>query len=121
MNTTIIPSYLQTNHEQRMYSSEREENFRWLSDLFATRSAIPLTSSSLASPSLVRTLAEYGECAEIAHGSIDPTFVFAERKALTRPNFPLAGYVALTEEEDLKLVGIFPRSRYSSTTTSAGH
>jgi hypothetical protein len=90
-----------------MYASEREDNFRWIARHFATRSSITLTDADLAPPELVQKISELGEFAEIAHGSIDPYFVFSYRKHLTESGFPLDGYHALTQENDLDLVQIF--------------
>lgn len=95
---------------------EREENFRWLSNLLASTSPQALTERvSASTQQSVYSLAEF---AEISHGSLDPTWILAEenRRHLGSPSFPLEQYPTLTgsingELEPIKMIEKFYGTR----------
>jgi Lipase (class 3) len=84
--------------QKRAYASEAEENFRWIAGLLATRSKDVLTSVHLADDAIYSRISDMGEYAEIAHGSISPSFVFRDLNELCRPGFPLESYKALKND-----------------------
>ena len=84
--------------KQTVYASETEENFRWISSLIATKSRYTLTSAHLADDAVYFHISDIGEYAEIAHGSISPSFVFKNLLELCRPGFPLESYEALKKD-----------------------
>lgn len=88
-----------------MYASEKEENFRWLSRWLGTTSSIVLTAQDRVPESLQTSLHALGEFAEIAHGSIDPSWVLNEkhRRVLGSKGMPLELYPTISAEIDGKL------------------
>ena len=84
--------------EKRMYASEREENFRWLASIVATTSPVTLSEKHLVDAETVAKISAFGEFAEIAHGSIDPEFIWLNRHTLTQPRFPLEHYPVMGKE-----------------------
>lgn len=84
--------------QKRAYASEAEENFRWIAFLLATRSNHILTSSHLADDTIHSRISDMGEYAEMAHGSLSPSFVFRNLTDLCRTGFPLESYVALKKD-----------------------
>jgi len=78
-----------------MYASETTENFRLIAKLFALQSSHTLTSGDLASNDLQHELAEIGQFAEVAHGTVLPKFIWNNMNSLMKPTFPLDGYNAL--------------------------
>jgi Lipase (class 3) len=95
--------------QKRAYASESEENFRWISFLLATKSNQILTSAHVADDATHAYISDIGEYAEIAHGSISPSFVFKNLDALSQPGFPLEGYHGL-KRDDPRLVAQFTGS-----------
>lgn len=85
-----------TDAHRRMYALEREENFRWIFKLLASRFPYPLTHSAMADTSLQSELASIGQFAEVAHGSVQPEFIWQNLEALIRESYPLEGYTALS-------------------------
>ncbi|KAF8531997.1 alpha/beta-hydrolase [Gautieria morchelliformis] len=84
--------------QKRAYASESEENFRWISFLLATKSHQILTSAHVADDALHAYISDIGEYAEVAHGSISPSFVFKNLDTLSQPGFPLEGYHGLKRD-----------------------
>ncbi|KIJ54480.1 hypothetical protein M422DRAFT_220729 [Sphaerobolus stellatus SS14] len=96
-----------TTIQRRAYALETEENFRWISSFLATRSKHILTEAdSAVDAETYSFLSEVGQYAELAHGSISPTFVFQNIKELCQPGYPLEGYPALARD-DPQLVQCF--------------
>jgi len=98
--------------EARAAHFEREENFRWLSSLFASTS--PHTLSERLHPNIQQSIYALAEFAEIAHGSLDPAWILAKenRVHLGAEGFPLENYPTLTgtvdgDMEPIELVGKF--------------
>lgn len=85
--------------DAQIHAREKEFNFRWIESISGTTSSRVLTDADLVPDDIVARLASVGEFAEIAHGSIDPAFVLTpeNRRALTRPGFPLEGYATLAD------------------------
>jgi Lipase (class 3) len=81
--------------QRRMYTSEQTDNFRLIAKLFAVHSSHTLTSEDLASSDLQCELAEIGQFAEVAHGTVSPAFIWEHMESLMQPQFPLDGYDAL--------------------------
>lgn len=84
--------------QKRAHASEKEENFRWIYFLLATKSDQILTSDHLADATIHLHISDIGQYAEIAHGSISPSFVFRNLEVLCRPGFPLECYEALKND-----------------------
>jgi hypothetical protein len=95
---------------------EREENFRWLSNLLASSSSKTLTKRlSRVTQQAIYALAEF---AEISHGSLDPAWILAKenRRHLGAEGFPLQYYPTLTgivegEMEPIEMVDKFHGSK----------
>jgi len=85
--------------QRRMYTSEQTDNFRLIAKLFAVESSRTLTSEDLASSDLQCELAEIGQFAEVAHGTVSPAFIWEHMELLMQPQFPLDGYDALRGTE----------------------
>ena len=85
--------------QRRMYASEQTENFRFVAKLLAVQSSHTLTSEDLASNDLQCELAEIGQFAEVAHGTVSPEFIWENMESLQQPSFPLDGYDALRGSE----------------------
>ncbi|KAL5534225.1 hypothetical protein ACEPAG_687 [Sanghuangporus baumii] len=85
-----------TESQRQMYELEKEENFRWIARLLASPSNRVLTSDDLVSHDMQREIADIGQYAEVAHGYIDPDFVWRNLSRLVRPTYPLEGYGALS-------------------------
>ena len=84
-----------TDVHRRMYALEKDENFRWIYKLLASRFPEPLPPSALVDASIEHELATIGQFAELAHGSVSPPFVWANLEALMRERYPLEGYTEL--------------------------
>lgn len=82
--------------QRQMYASEATENFRLITKIFSKPAPDPLTSSNQVSEDVEIDLAEVGEFTELAHGSLDPQFIWDHLEALSQPNFPLDGYSSLS-------------------------
>lgn len=80
-----------SREQKHMYASERNPNFRVLAKLFASRSPYTLTTSDLASPTLIEALFKYGHYAQTAYSIIDPKYVFENVESLVRPDYPFEG------------------------------
>ncbi|GLB38753.1 putative alpha beta-hydrolase [Lyophyllum shimeji] len=85
--------------QRRMYEMEREDNFRWASQLFARLAPDPLMSTDVVDTALQDELSDIGQFAEVAHGSMDPEFVWKYMMQLSAPGYPLHGYSALLGSE----------------------
>jgi predicted lipase len=85
-----------------MYAQEKETNFRWIYKFLSSCCPEPLPSSSLADVALEYELAAIGQFAELAHGSVSPTFVWANLETLLRPTYPLEGCTELGGSRLLK-------------------
>lgn len=81
--------------QRQMYASEATENFRLITSIFSKPAPAPLTASDVVSDDLEADLAEIGEFTELAHGSLDPKFIWDHLAALSQPSFPLDGYESL--------------------------
>lgn len=81
--------------KRRIYEAEKEDNFRWASQLFAYPSPVPLTLNSIQPDDLQNTLSEIGQFAEVAHGSINQKFVWAYMGQLSQTGYPLENYSVL--------------------------
>ena len=79
-----------------MYALEKEDNFRWIYKLLASRFPHPLTSSALSHPDILYQLASIGQFAELAHGSLSPSFIWENLDALMQPSYPLEEYTDLS-------------------------
>jgi hypothetical protein len=88
-----------TAAQEEMYALERNDNLRWAAKAFALRSSYTLTESDLASPELVEELAELGQFAEVAHGTLSPRFIWKNLASLTQEGYPLEGFNALKNTE----------------------
>lgn len=104
--------------DARIAHFEREENFRWISSFLATTSSVTLNER--VPEAIEQAINAFGELSEIAHGSVDPSWIFIleNRKTLGRRGFPLEQYPTLTREvegqlEDLELVERFHGTRGS--------
>ena len=84
-----------TESQRKMYKLEREVNFRWIARFLASSSQRVLTNADLVSRDVQQDIAEIGQYAEVAHGSIDPEFVWRNLNRLVSPTYPLEGYNAL--------------------------
>ncbi|KAF8587685.1 alpha/beta-hydrolase [Ramaria rubella] len=84
--------------QELAYASETEENFRWLSSLLATKSKYVLTSVDLVDTMTYTHISEIGQYAEIAHGSVSPSFIFQNLDELCQPGYPLSSYDALKND-----------------------
>lgn len=95
---SIIRSYNRMPEaEQRTYQAEKENNFRWVSQLFASPAPFLLISTHLIQDSSLRDmLSEIGQFAEVAHGSIEPKFIWKHMSELSMPGYPLEQYAALS-------------------------
>ncbi|KAG8905916.1 hypothetical protein FRB99_007996 [Tulasnella sp. 403] len=80
-----------------MYASEKEDNFRWIVKFVATRSSYTLTSNDLAPTSVQQDLSNLCQFAELAHGSMVPTLIWAHLPDLLQPGFPLEHYTYLAD------------------------
>lgn len=89
-------AHLLPEAQRRMYASEATDNFRWIAR-FAKPSSYTLTSADLASADLRSELADIGQFAEVAHGSLSPEFIWKNMGALSQPGFPLDRYNALQD------------------------
>jgi hypothetical protein len=87
-----------------MYASETTDNFRLIANLFAMRSSRILTSKDLASNNLQHELAEIGQFAEVAHGSVSPEFIWKNMDSLMQPGFPLDEYHALRRSDFISVL-----------------
>jgi pimeloyl-ACP methyl ester carboxylesterase len=87
------------SESQSVYALEKTENFRWVANIFATPSPRILTSLDLAPLDLQLKLADIGQFAEVAHGSLSPEFIWKNMERLLQPYFPLEGYNALAGSE----------------------
>ncbi|KZV95009.1 alpha/beta-hydrolase [Exidia glandulosa HHB12029] len=97
--------------DAEIHAGEQEYNFRQLESLLASTSSHTLRAHDLVSDAVVAQLASIGEFAEVAHGSVDPRWVFENRAQLTRPGFPLEGYDTLANaDEDMRCVTVFHSS-----------
>ncbi|KAG8953282.1 hypothetical protein FRC04_002692 [Tulasnella sp. 424] len=85
--------------QERMYASEKEENFRWILKLTTKKSSYVLSEKDLAPSELQNELSEIGQFAEVAHGSMDPERVWAHLSDLLDDGFPLHGYTFLEGSE----------------------
>lgn len=81
--------------KRRIYEGEKEDNFRWASQLFASPSPVPLTLNSIQPDDLQNTLSEIGQFAEVAHGSINQKFVWGYMRQLSQTGYPLESYSVL--------------------------
>ena len=93
-STRLLPE-----SQRRMYAAETTENFRFVAKLLPAQSLRTLTSEDLTSDELQHELAEIGQFAEVAHGSVSPEFIWKNMESLSQPGFPLDGYDALRESE----------------------
>ncbi|KAF8074108.1 Alpha/Beta hydrolase protein [Lyophyllum atratum] len=83
--------------ERRVYEAEKENNFRWVSQVFAPRAPFTLTAANLIQDvALQNELSEIGQFAEVAHGSFNPTFIWKHMPNLSAPGYPLEQYTALS-------------------------
>jgi hypothetical protein len=89
--------------EARIAHFEREENFRWVSSILATTSSVTLKER--VPEQVQQAIYSFEELAEIAHGSLHPTFILNEnnRRILGATGFPLEHYPTLTGEVDGRL------------------
>lgn len=89
--------------DARVAHFEREENFRWIASVLATTSSVTLKER--VPEQVQQAIYSFAELAEIAHGSLDPTFILNEknRRILGATGFPLEHYPTLTGEVDGRL------------------
>ncbi|KAG8810047.1 hypothetical protein FRC17_003122 [Serendipita sp. 399] len=103
-STDVVPNSID---EDRMYGSEKQDNFRWIAKWLATTSSYVLKDNrDRVDPQVEDAVSTLAEFAEIAHGSIDPVWILdpLNRKILGRDGFPLAGYKALAGLRDGELI-----------------
>ncbi|KAH8120339.1 alpha/beta-hydrolase [Phellopilus nigrolimitatus] len=93
------PAYVLSERQRRMYAREKEENFRWIARWLSSLSSRILTHEDLVASALQLEIADIGQFAEVAHGSVDPDFVWKNLSRLVQPTFPLEGYNALEGSE----------------------
>lgn len=108
-----------SDEEARMAYFEKDENFRWIANMFA-----PVCPTRLSKPveeHVQRAVYAFAEFAEIAHGSIDPEWILDKenRLLLGQSGFPLEKYPTLAGQakderehtgkllEDIRLVSVF--------------
>ena len=85
--------------QKRAYDSEAEDNFRWLSSLLATKPKdYVLTDSDVVDGQHHSQISSIGQYAEMAHGSISPSFVFQHLHELCQPGYPLEEYNSLKHD-----------------------
>ncbi|KAG8848710.1 hypothetical protein FRB91_010553, partial [Serendipita sp. 411] len=94
-----------SDEEDRMYASEKEDNFRWVAKWVATTSMRVLSKEDRVDERVDDAVSALAEFAEIAHGSMDPAWILnpQNRKILGRKDFPLADYKALGLRKDGEL------------------
>lgn len=102
--------------DARIAHFEKEENFRWIASFLATTSSVTLKER--VPESIQHSIYSFAELAEIAHGSIDPSWILDDdnRRVLGATGFPLEHYPTLTGEidgqmEHIKLVERFYGTR----------
>ncbi|KAG8820937.1 hypothetical protein FRC17_009977 [Serendipita sp. 399] len=102
--------------EARIAHFETEENFRWISSLLATTSSVEL--DELVPTATQEAIYAIAEFAEVAHGSIDPHWIFSgeNRGLLGDAGFPLEQYPSLGGKVDgvmepIELVKVFHGER----------
>jgi hypothetical protein len=78
-----------------MYQKETTENFRHVAQIFASKSPVCLGEKDLVDVELQKEISDIGQFAELAHGKVDPTFVWRHLDQFLRPGFPLESYSAL--------------------------
>ncbi|KAF8907243.1 Alpha/Beta hydrolase protein [Gymnopilus junonius] len=93
--TSLFPGRGLTEAQRRMYRLEKEENFRWIARILAKPAPEPLHSSDLVDPVLQEEISDIGQFAEIAHGTINPEFIWEHVSHLSEPDYPLRLYRAL--------------------------
>ena len=100
--------------EARMAYFEKDENFRWIANMFAP--VCPTRLSKCVPENIQQAVYAFAEFAEIAHGSIDPEWILRKenRLLLGEPGLPLERYPVLAGRrkdrqlvEDIKLVSVF--------------
>ncbi|KAG8922085.1 hypothetical protein FRC02_012153 [Tulasnella sp. 418] len=102
--TSSSSAAMLSDEQKRMYRSEKEENFRWILKIAATRSPYRLSEKDLASIDLQNRLSDIGQFTELAHGSMNPTHIWEFLTRLSEPGFPLHGYTYL---EGSQLIEVF--------------
>ncbi|PPQ71963.1 hypothetical protein CVT26_007162 [Gymnopilus dilepis] len=91
----MIPDRCHTEAQRQMYAAERGDNFRWAAQLFAKAAPEPLHSSDLVDPALQQEISDIGQFTELAHGWIDPEFIWEHLPHLLEEDYPLHAYQAL--------------------------
>ncbi|KAJ3567672.1 hypothetical protein NP233_g6210 [Leucocoprinus birnbaumii] len=85
-----------TETQQRMYTAEKLENFRWISKLVATYSGYELTEKDIVDEEICQWLREVGQFAEVVYAVIPLELLLRRFDPLNQPGFPLEGYYALS-------------------------
>ena len=83
--------------QRRTYTAETAYNFRLVAKLLQSHSSHTLTSNELVPTALQLELSEIGQFAELAHGTLSPSFIWPNISRLSQPGFPLHGYYALLD------------------------
>ncbi|KAF9010231.1 Alpha/Beta hydrolase protein [Cyathus striatus] len=80
-----------TEEQQRMYTAEKLDNFRWISKLLASYSPYTLTDADIVSPELDAELAELGQFAELIYSVpvVPIQFLLTNIDLLKASGFPL--------------------------------
>ncbi|KAF5356862.1 hypothetical protein D9756_006448 [Leucocoprinus leucothites] len=85
-----------TETQQRMYTAEKLENFRWISKLVATYSKYELREKDAVEEELCQWLREVGQFAEVAYATPPLELLLKHFDSLNQPGFPFEGYYALS-------------------------